>query len=93
MFMNKISMSETCPYNFSYKKSCQILEQPVATKGIQHNTNFATVHGRVIVGGCSIKFERNFLRQFAHAVARRMQCLSICTTSLQGHMKGFHSEI
>ena len=35
MFMNKISMSQTCLYNFSYKKATRFLQQPVATEGIQ----------------------------------------------------------
>ena len=27
--MNKISMSQTCLYNFSYKKAARFLQQPV----------------------------------------------------------------
>ena len=42
-----------------------------------------------------MEFEYTFIRQFAHAVARRMplyKC-SICMTSLQGHMKSFKKNI
>ena len=54
---------------------------------VQHNTNVATVHSRVTVGGCSVEYEYKLLRQFARVVAHRMpytSILSICTTSLQG---------
>ena len=34
MFMNKISMSQTCLYNISYKKK-PFLQRPVATEDIQ----------------------------------------------------------
>ena len=49
MFMDKISMSQTCLYHISYKKATGFLQQPVDTEGIwlyvvQDNTNFATVH-------------------------------------------------
>ena len=33
--MNKISMSKTCLYNFSYIKATGYLQQPVITEGIQ----------------------------------------------------------
>ena len=59
---------------------------------VRHNSKFATVHTWVTVGGCSMEFEYNFLRQFVHAVARRMpytSVLSICMTLLQGHVKNF----
>ena len=35
MFMNKISMSQTCMYNFFYKKATRFIQQPLATEGIQ----------------------------------------------------------
>ena len=35
MFMNKISMSKTCLYNFSYNKDTGFLQQPVTTECIQ----------------------------------------------------------
>ena len=59
---------------------------------VQHNTNLATVHSRVTVGGCSVEYEYKLLRQFARVVAHRMlytSVLSIFTTSLQGHTKRF----
>ena len=94
--MNKISMSKTCLYNFSYIKATGYLQQPVTTEGIsatvQPNTNFTTVHNRVTVGGCSVEYEYKFLRQFGRVVAPRMpytSVLSICMTSLQGHTKHF----
>ena len=35
MFMNKISMSQTCLYNyFPYKKATRFLQKPVTTEGI-----------------------------------------------------------
>ena len=35
MFMNKINVSQTFMYNFSYKKATRFLQQPVATKDIR----------------------------------------------------------
>ena len=35
MFMNKISMSQTCLYNISYQKATGVLQQPVTTEGIR----------------------------------------------------------
>ena len=35
MFMNEISMSQTCLYNISYQKATGFLQQPVATEGIR----------------------------------------------------------
>ena len=37
---------------------------------VWHNTNFATVHSRVIVGGCSVEYEYKFPCQFARIVAQ-----------------------
>ena len=95
MFVNKINMLQPCLYNISYKKSHRIFTTTSHYRGhsaiVRHNTNFATVHSRVTVGGCSMKYEYKFLRQFTH-VARRMpytSVLSVCTTSLQGHTKSF----
>ena len=56
------------------------------------NSKLATVHSRVMVGGCSMEFEYNFLCQFACAVACRMpytSILYICTALLQGHTNRF----
>ena len=36
------------------------------------STNFATVHSRKTVGGCSVEYKYTFLRQFARVVAHRM---------------------
>ena len=33
--MNKISMSQTCLFNFFYKEATIFLQQPVATEGIR----------------------------------------------------------
>ena len=59
---------------------------------VRHSSNLVTVHSQVTVGGSSVEFEYNFLRQFARTVGCRVSytsVLSICTTLLQGHMKGF----
>ena len=73
-----------------------VLHQPVTTEGIWlivwHNTNFITVHSRVTIGGCSMKFEHKIEHQFAHAIAHRMpytSILFICMTLLQGYTKSF----
>ena len=44
---------------------------------VQHNTNFATVHSRVTVGGCSVECEYKHLGQFACIVTHRMPYSSI----------------
>ena len=93
--MNKISMSKTCLYNFSYKKLPDIYNNQSLRRAFSYssayNTNFATVHSRVTVGGCSVEYEYNLLLQFARVVAHRMytSVLSICTILLQGHTKFF----
>ena len=59
---------------------------------VWHNSKLAKLHSRVRVGGCSMEFEYSFLHQFARAVTCRMpyiSVLSICTASLQGHIKSF----
>ena len=97
MFMNKISMSQTCMYNFFLQKSYQIFTTTSRYRRhsavVWYNSKFATVHSRVTVGGCSMDFEYNFLCQFARAVAHTMLYISvldsICTASLQGHTKRF----
>ena len=68
MFMNKVSISQTCLYNFSYKKATRFLQQPVAKEGIhsaivQHNTYCSAIHSRVTVGGCSMEYEYKVLYQ------------------------------
>ena len=64
-FMNKISMSQTCLYNFSYKKATRFIQHSVATEGIGwHNRKFATVHSQVTIGSCSMDFENHFLCQY-----------------------------
>ena len=73
MFMNKISMSKTCLYKFSCKKAIyQIFTTTSRYRGhlatVQHNTNFATVHSRVTVGGCSVDYEYKLLHQFTTTV-------------------------
>ena len=68
MFMNKISMSQTCLHNISYEKANGVLQQLVPTEGVQHNTNFATVHSQVTVHGCSMEYEYKLLRQFSTTV-------------------------
>ena len=90
----KISMSKTCL--FFLPKSYWIFTTTSHYRGhsaiVQPNTNFAIVHSRVTVGGCSVEYEYKFLRQFARIVAHRMpytSVLSICTTLLQGHTKHF----
>ena len=96
MFVNRISMPQTFLYNFFYNKVTRFLRQQVITVIVQHNSKFTTVHSWVTVGGCSMEFEYNFLRQFACAVACRMpytNIISIYTTSLQGHTKSFWKKI
>ena len=96
MFMNKII---SYMFKLVYKLP-DVLHQPVTMEGIRlvvrHNTNFITVHSRVTIGGCSMKFEHKIEHQFAHAIAHRMpytSILSICMTLLQGHTKSFLKEI
>ena len=36
---------------------------------VQHNTNFATVHSQVTLGGCSVEYKYKLLRQFTTTVA------------------------
>ena len=55
-------MHQTCLYNISYENATRFLQQPVTTEGIQHNTNFATVHSQVTVGGCSVDCYVSLLR-------------------------------
>ena len=35
MFMNKINMPQTCPYNFSYKQAIKLLQKPVTQEVTQ----------------------------------------------------------
>ena len=39
-----------------------MISLPVETMSeiLQHNTNIATVHSRVTVGGCSVEYDTNF---------------------------------
>ena len=71
MFMNKISMSQTCKYNISYPKSHRIFTTS-RYRGhsaiVQHNTNVATAHSQVTVGSCSVEYEYKLLRQFTTTV-------------------------
>ena len=92
MFMNKISMSQTCLYNFSYKKSYRIFTTTSIYRGhlatVQHNTNFAKVHTQVILGGCSVDYEYKLLRQFTTTVGGTSCYLWLKqsqSNSLQGH--------
>ena len=64
MFMNTISMSQTRLYNISYQRIFTTISHYRGHLAIvQHNTNFATVHSQVTVGGCSVKYECKLLRQ------------------------------
>ena len=69
MFMNRISMSQTCLMTFPTKK---IFTTTSRYRGhsalVRHNTNFATVHSRVTVGSCSVEYEYKLLRQFTTTV-------------------------
>ena len=69
--MNKIGVSQTCLYNISYHKDTGFLQQPVTTEGIWlYNTNLATVHSRVTVGGCLVKYEYKLVHQLTTTVGR-----------------------
>ena len=61
---------------------------------VQHNTNFATVHSQVTVGGCSVEYEYKLLRQFTTTVGGTRCYLWLKqsqSNSLQGHTKRFCS--
>ena len=74
-----ISMSQTWLYNNS-QRSYQIFTTTSQYRRylaiVRHNTNFATVHSRVIIGSCSMEFEYNFLRN----TPRVIRTLSIIYT-------------
>ena len=92
MFMNKISMSQTCLHNISHQKATRFSQQPVATEGIQYNTNFATVHSQVTVDGCSVEYKHKLMRQFTMTVGGTRCSLWLKqsqSNSLQGHTKLF----
>ena len=61
IFMNKISMSQTCLYTISYQIATGFFTPTSHYRGhsaiVGHNTNLATVHSRVTVGGCLMEYE------------------------------------
>ena len=101
--MNKISMSQTCLYNISYKKATRYLQQPSCYRGhsalVQHNTNFAIVHSRVTVGGNLVECEYNYIsspawvsRLFSQCSITSTKChLSLNTSTLPIHKKAITS--
>ena len=97
MFMNKISMSQTWLHNFPKIKSYQIFTTTSRYRShlaiVQHNSNFATVHIRVTVGGCLMQFEYNFLCQFTCAVTRRILSVYQCSISSYDIATGPHKEL
>ena len=70
------SLSSISPHNILKFFYYWILTTTSCYRGhsaiVQHNTNFATVHSRVTVGGCSVEYEYKLSHQFAHVVAHRM---------------------
>ena len=77
MFMNKISMTQTCLYNISYKKiyKIQLLQRHSAV--VQHYTDFSTVQSRVTVGSCLVEYEYKLLCQTASIVAHKIYLYDI----------------
>ena len=79
MFMNKISMLQTCLSNISYKK---VLDFTTTSRYrgnsaiVHHNTSFI-VHSQVTVGGCLVECEYKLLCQFARVVLHRMLYTSV----------------
>ena len=70
MFINKISMSQTCLYSISYQKAMyRIFTTTSRYRGhstiVRHNTNLATVY---TVGGWSVEYEYKLLHQFTVTV-------------------------
>ena len=66
--MNKISMSQTCLYNVSYKKLPDFYNHQLLQGAFEHNTNLATVHRWVTVGSWSMEYEYKLLHQFTTTV-------------------------
>ena len=61
---------------------------------VRHNANFATVHSRVTVGGCSVEYEYKLLHQFTTTVGGIRCSLWLKqsqSNSLQSHTKRFCS--
>ena len=97
MFINKISMSQTCLYNISYQKAVDFTTTS-RYRGhsaiLQHNTNFASVHSQVTVDSCSVEYEYKPLRQFTTMVGGTRCYLWLKqsqSNSLRGHTKHFCS--
>ena len=63
---------------------------------VRHNTNLATVHCRVAVGGCSVEYKYKLLCQFTKTVGGTRCYLwfkESQNNSLQGHTKRFCSYV
>ena len=100
MVMIKISMSQTWLYNISFQKSYRIFTITSRYRGhlalVCHNTNFATVHSRVTVGGCSVEYKYKLLCQFTKTVGGTRCYLwfkESQSNSPQGHTKRFCSYV
>ena len=71
LFMDKISMTQTCLYNISYQKATGFFTTSRYRRNLAivwHNTNFATAHSRVTVGSCSVEYKYKLLHQFTTMV-------------------------
>ena len=61
----------------SYKNTNRFFTTSRHLAIVQHNTKFATVHGQVRVGSCSVEYEYSLLHQFSCVVAHGMPYTSI----------------
>ena len=70
--MNKISMSQTCLCSIFYQKATNFFPTTSRYRGhsaiVQHNSNLATVHSWVTVGGCSVEYNYKLVCQFTATV-------------------------
>ena len=98
MFINKISMSQTCLHNSSCQKATGFLQQPcslyrVLLVIVQHNTNFATVLSQVTVANCSAEYEYKLLHQFTTTVGGTRCCLWLEQSQSKSITAGPHKEV